>query len=254
MLFFGPQIVHEHNPKKANDAGHRKDANVQVNSPRPFRGETCRPALCSVTFQLSMLWLGKSPSRLGLGGEWRFVRGSDKLGARPTGSRSSLFRQAIDTFGGIYGQENHHPVSRPRRKRQRRATLVDRLLHAAGKTPAGVVAGEALETPVHCTGGGRRTHGRTGSKEYRAWLAMRERCSCPRYQGYSRYGGRGIRVCQRWEESFQDFFRDIGPAPSPQHSLGRIDNDGNYEPSNVAWQSAVEQARNRAKPRRRQVA
>jgi hypothetical protein len=96
-----------------------------------------------------------------------------------------------------------------------------------------------------------RRHGKTGSKEYRAWLAMRERCSCPRYQSYDRYGGRGIMVCERWQASFEDFFLDVGPAPSPQHSLGRIDNDGNYEPKNVAWQTATEQARNRARPRRR---
>ena len=113
-------------------------------------------------------------------------------------------------------------------------------------------AEKALESPVHCTGGGRRTHGRTGTKEYRAWLAMRERCSCPRYQGYSRYGQRGIKVSELWQTSFDAFFLDVGPAPSPQHSLGRIDNDGNYEPGNVAWQTPTEQAQNRAAPRRKQ--
>jgi hypothetical protein len=109
-----------------------------------------------------------------------------------------------------------------------------------------------LETlPLH-EGGRRPTHGRTGTKEYRAWLSMKERCSYPRYQGYHRYGGRGISVCERWVESFEDFFQDVGPAPSPQHSLGRLDNDGDYEPGNVAWQLATEQARNRARPRRGQ--
>ncbi len=109
----------------------------------------------------------------------------------------------------------------------------------------------ALESPVHCTGGGRRTHGATGSKEYRAWLAMRERCTCPRYERYDRYGGRGISVCPQWQESFQEFLRDVGNAPSPYHSLGRLDNDGNYEPSNVCWQTAKEQAANRASPSKR---
>jgi hypothetical protein len=122
-------------------------------------------------------------------------------------------------------------------------TLLDRIRR-------GWSAERALETPVRFKSGGTRTHGRTGTKEYRAWLAMRERCACPRYQGYDRYGGRGIRVCQRWQESFEDFFSDIGRAPSPQHSLGRLDNDGHYTPGNVAWQSAAEQARNRARPRR----
>jgi hypothetical protein len=110
----------------------------------------------------------------------------------------------------------------------------------------------ALETPVRHRGSGKRTHRATGSKEYRAWLAMRERCSCPRYQGYDRYGGRGISVCERWQDSFEAFLEDVGLAPSRQHSLGRINNDGNYEPGNVAWQTAKEQARNRAKPRRKQ--
>ena len=109
---------------------------------------------------------------------------------------------------------------------------------------------KALEMPVHHKNSGRKTHRKTGSKEYRAWLAMRERCSCPRYQGYDHYGGRGISVCDRWQTSFEDFLQDVGAAPSPQHSLGRIDNDGNYEPGNVAWQTPVEQARNRAKRRR----
>jgi hypothetical protein len=66
---------------------------------------------------------------------------------------------------------------------------------------------------------------------------------------YDRYGGRGISVCQRWDESFDAFFEDVGPAPSPSHSLGRLDNDGPYAPGNIAWQLPVEQANNRAKPR-----
>ena len=124
-------------------------------------------------------------------------------------------------------------------------TLLDRLRR--GWPPE-----DALERPVRHRGGRRPTHGRTGSKEYRAWLAMRERCSQPDYHGYDRYGGRGISVCQRWQESFENFLADVGPAPSPRHSLGRLDNDGNYEPGNVAWQTPTEQARNRARPRRRQ--
>jgi hypothetical protein len=107
----------------------------------------------------------------------------------------------------------------------------------------------ALETPRRHQGRAGRTHGKTGSKEYRAWLSMKERCSRPEYHGYHRYGGRGISVCERWEKSFEAFFLDVGPAPSPQHSLGRLDNDGGYEPSNVRWQTAKEQCQNRAKPR-----
>jgi hypothetical protein len=110
---------------------------------------------------------------------------------------------------------------------------------------------KALETPVRHNGGGKTTHRATGSKEYRAWLAMRERCSCPRYWAYDRYGGRGISACERWEESFEAFLADVGPAPTPEVSLGRIDNDGDYCPGNVAWQTVAEQSANRAKPKRR---
>ena len=86
----------------------------------------------------------------------------------------------------------------------------------------------ALETPVQRKGGGRKKHGRTGSKEYRAWLGMKERCYRQGYWAYDRYGGRGISLCDRWKNSFDAFYADVGPAPSPQHSLGRIDNDGDY--------------------------
>jgi len=110
---------------------------------------------------------------------------------------------------------------------------------------------KAIEVPVGRNGGGTKTHGRTGSKEYRAWKSMIGRCYYQKYLAFDRYGGRGIAVCDRWRENFDAFYLDVGRAPSPQHSLGRIDNDGHYAPGNVAWQTAKEQARNRARPRRR---
>jgi hypothetical protein len=81
------------------------------------------------------------------------------------------------------------------------------------------------------------------SKEYRAWLAMRNRCYRPKDKKYHRYGGRGISVCARWH-IFENFLSDVGFAPSPKHTLGRIENDGNYEPGNVEWQTTKTQGNN----------
>ena len=70
---------------------------------------------------------------------------------------------------------------------------------------------------------------------YETWRGMIARCNNPNHVRYHRYGGRGITVCERWANDFVVFAADVGPKPSPRHSLDRINNDGHYEPSNVRW-------------------
>jgi len=93
------------------------------------------------------------------------------------------------------------------------------------------------------------THGHTRngkvSSEYIAWMGMRDRCFNPNGDSYPYYGGRGITVCEKWCASFENFFSDIGPKPSPDHSLDRIDVNGHYEPTNCKWATKKEQMVNR---------
>jgi hypothetical protein len=82
------------------------------------------------------------------------------------------------------------------------------------------------------------THGKSRSPEYAAWQEMKYACLSPNYSRYPTYGGRGITIAQRWADSFQSFFEDVGPRPSPEHRLRRHDKNGNFEPGNVDWKLA----------------
>lgn len=90
----------------------------------------------------------------------------------------------------------------------------------------------------------RRTeHGMSHSPEYVVWASMLSRTRYPSHGSFANYGAKGIGVCDRWQE-FVHFFADMGPRPSPAHSIERVDNDRGYEPDNCRWATLQEQRRN----------
>jgi hypothetical protein len=91
------------------------------------------------------------------------------------------------------------------------------------------------------------THGGRRSRLYRIWCNILQRCTNPNATYYRHYGGRGIKVCDRWRTSFANFAADVG-TPPPGLSIDRIDNDGHYEPGNVRWATRETQASNQRTP------
>jgi hypothetical protein len=87
--------------------------------------------------------------------------------------------------------------------------------------------------------------GYTTHDAYLSWNSMKQRCNNPKSTNYIDYGGRGITVCERWQNSFSAFLEDVGPRPSKEHSLDRIDSHGNYEPGNCKWELPLHQTRTR---------
>jgi len=90
-----------------------------------------------------------------------------------------------------------------------------------------------------------RTHGMAHTAEYFVWKNMKARCLNPRSSRYADYGGRGITICARWQDSFVNFYEDMGPRPGPKYTIERVRNSEGYAPDNCIWATLSVQARNK---------
>lgn len=91
----------------------------------------------------------------------------------------------------------------------------------------------------------RTKHDMSYSPEYRIWRDIIQRCCNPNEPNYKRYGARGINVCDKWKDSFEQFYKDVGDRPAKGYELDRINNDGDYELGNVRWATKKQNNRNR---------
>ncbi len=96
-----------------------------------------------------------------------------------------------------------------------------------------------------CSHGTTGTHFMSKTKEHKAWRHIKERCLNPNSADYKNYGGRGIKICDRWKNSFESFYEDMGLAPNSSYSIDRIDPNGDYCPENCRWTTWITQTRNK---------
>lgn len=152
----------------------------------------------------------------------------------------------VDITGENFGRLTAHHVTGRNKHNQlfwhctcdcgNEATVLGFLLRQGQTQSCGCLARETIAAVNY-------SHGKADKPIYRIWRSMMQRCYDKNSHAYSRYGARGISVCERWQD-FEKFYADMGDRPEGM-SLERVDNDGDYSPENVVWAGAKAQARNR---------
>ena len=166
---------------------------------------------------------------------------------RQTTSIGSRFGKLVVVAGAppkIFPSQGHpHAVWRVRCDCGIEKEVLQSNLHSGRTRSCGceVLPGCAQWHKLH----GRDGFGHQHRDEWIIWYHMLRRCNDPSYPSYPDYGGRGIRVCERWAKSFRTFYEDVAPRPSRKYSLDRVNNNGDYSLGNIRWATQKQQARNK---------